>query len=177
MIYVDSDSTTHNWHKACCELFNHPYIFDDPKFTCKTTDGLGLTNKQLWEKIDSQKEKFWSEMEPLPWFEDLIKLVNQYDEWRFLTSPSLSCYAASGKVLWFQKYFGKHFKKYIITPKENKPLLAYHNVLIDDMDENCELFTKAGGHSIVFPGVHNSNNNLLDKRLEHVREKLEQYYS
>ena len=176
MIFIDVDCVCTDWNKSCCKLFNYPYIFDDPKFTNKTNIVLGITDRQLWEKIDAEKEKFWEEMEPLPWFENLIKLVNQYDDWRFLTSPSLSSYAASGKILWFQKYFGKHFKKYIITPKENKPLLAHHNILIDDMDKNCEEFHKAGGYSIVFPCVHNSVSHLINERLEFIERTLKEYY-
>lgn len=159
---------------GCEKIFNWPHHKtqspeeDIPMF-------LGITNKKFWDIIDSYGEEWWANLEPESWAEELVEIVKFYDpNFTILTSPSLSHFAASGKVLWLQKFFkSKRFKNYIITPAENKQKLANkYSVLIDDNDKNCEQFSKKLGYTILFPRSWNANHQIEDQKLEYVKREL-----
>lgn len=173
-IYLDMDGVITNFSKGCEQIFDWPHHKniqpdqDIRKF-------LGLTNKEFWEMIDSHGEEWWANLEPENWTEELVNIVKFYDSnFLILTSPSLSHQAASGKVLWLQKFFkSKRFKNYIITPAENKQLLANSkSVLIDDNDKNCEQFREKLGYTILFPRSWNQNYLLENSKIEYVKSQL-----
>lgn len=173
-IYCDLDGVLVNFTKGCQKIFP---TWTEPMFKgndCRAH--LGITDQEFWETIDKYGEEWWANLEPEPWAEELISVVNFYDrDFIILTSPSLSHFAASGKVLWLQKYFNsKRFKRYIITPAGNKCLLANkESVLIDDNDKNCMEFREHLGYTILFPRSWNENHNKEDQKIEHTKSQLQ----
>lgn len=135
---------------------------------------LDIAPIEFWKVIDSYGEEWWANLELEEWANELINVVKFYDrDFTILTSPSRSHFAASGKILWLQKFFGKKFSNYIITPAKNKQKLANKNaILIDDNDRNCEQFRARLGYTILFPRIWNTNHELESGKLEHTERQL-----
>jgi 5'(3')-deoxyribonucleotidase len=172
-IYCDLDSVLTNFEKGCQQVFNWPEKQVEP--LSDIVSHLGITKLEFWDTIDSYGEEFWVNLEPEPWADELVDIIKYYDrDFVILTSPSRSHFAASGKVLWLQKFFkSKKFSNYIITPAKNKRMLANRrSILIDDNDRNCKEFRESLGFSIIFPRSYNSNWELEDQKLEHTKQQL-----
>lgn len=168
------DGVLVNFNKGCQNIFDWPRKPQKPGEDLRKF--LGLSNKEFWNTIDSYGEEWWSNLEPEPWHKELINLVSSYDpNFIILTSPSCSHYAASGKMLWLQKYFNdKYFNRFIITPAKNKYLLANDSILIDDNEKNCEEFSMRG-KPILFPRAWNTYCDLEINKLHYVESQLFNY--
>jgi len=116
----------------------------------------------FWNEINDGGEKFWLELEEMPWIDDLIKMVEDItDDWHIVTSPSYLPCSYSGKIKWLKNWFGDKFNRFAITP--HKEIFAQENViLIDDRWKNIREFRESGGIGILFP----SQGNLLHSRSE-----------
>jgi len=114
---------------------------------------------------------FWLKLEPLPWIDELIELVEQFDpDWQIATSPNRAADSYFGKACWLKNYFGTDFDRFVITP--HKHLFAKEGtVLIDDKEENVQKFKAAGGRGIVFPTKGNCCHHI-EEPLEFVRGSL-----
>lgn len=171
-IYLDIDGVCTNFIEACIiangfnskevlELWKNEYRGEFRAFKV-----LGISNKDFWKNIEKKGEEFWSQMEPYPWFLELYEKLNTVGKVHFLSSPSMAPNSLSGKLKWLQKYFGRDFRDYIITP--NKELLAHKNAyLIDDYPKNVEKFKVHGGNAILFPQYWNTKE-IIDNKIEHV---------
>ncbi len=132
--------------------------------------GLGterMTDRDFWARIDLEGESFWSGLEPLPWFDELIQLVNTVSkgDWYILTSPSLSPESYSGKARWVKNRLGRGFSRLI--PTKDKALLSGSNrVLIDDREETIVKWDKAGGMGLLFPTHLNSGHEAASRNGE-----------
>lgn len=174
-VFLDLDGVIVDFDLGCRKVFDWPRR---PRKPLETTQHfLGLTSHEFWKVIDSYGEKWWSELDLTNEAKDIINVVEKYDKnFTILTSPSLSHYAASGKVLWLQKHFGKSFVRYIITPHHNKSSLANSkSILIDDMEHNCKDFENKDGHSILVPQIWNRNYKIKDI-VKYVDEQLSKFY-
>lgn len=173
-IFCDLDSVLCSFSEGCRKIFSHY-----PEEHLPLNDiiaHLEVSTKEFWDTIDSYKEDFWCGLEPEEWAEELVEIIKFYDpNFIVLTSPSRSHFAASGKVLWLQKFFkSKKFSNYIITPAKNKQLLANKkSVLIDDNDKNCEQFRSRLGYTVLFPRIWNKNHELENEKIEHTKKQLQ----
>lgn len=127
---------------------------------------LGISEDDGWSKIDAAGRKFWSELDELPWTDELLALVTGSGlPWYLCTSPSLSPESFAGKLDWIRRKFGPKFSNYIFTSK--KHLLAdTGRLLIDDSEANVTKFREMGGTTLLFPQPWNSNRSLLAKGIE-----------
>lgn len=134
--------------------------------------GFRLTPEFFWAVINERGERFWEELELLPWAQQILDLVTEVaDEWFIISAPSLCPTSYAGKTRWLKNYFGKDFDRFTITP--HKELFAKEGVLlIDDRAENVEKFIKAGGDGLVFPRYHNDLHKLKDDPVCHIRRML-----
>jgi 5'(3')-deoxyribonucleotidase len=128
---------------------------------------------EFWRPIHALGEKFWIDLEPLPWAKALIELVEQYSkDWHVVSSPSQLVESYTGKVKWLKWFFGQSFDRFALTP--HKHVFACHNViLIDDREQNIHDFTGSGGYGIVFPTLHNNRWPFADDSLHYVKDRLE----
>lgn len=128
----------------------------DKKFT-ELTDGenfIKYSDKYGWDKTWKTIEKFgiefWSEMD---WTKDGKKLWNflkNLDNVEILTgSPKgkVGEYAMKGKEIWIKKNIGD-IKVNHIEGKLKYTYVKNNDILIDDMERNCDLWGKAGGIAI-----------------------------
>lgn len=140
--------------------------------------GRALTIYEFWEPIHERGEAFWTDLLPLFWngsARDMPTLLTDVLGLPFhvVSAPSRLACSYSGKVKWLKDYFGQTFDRFAITP--HKELFARDNtVLIDDREENCEKFTKAGGLAILFPSLGNALYHYADNPLPYVQHCLNQ---
>ena len=133
----------------------------------------GMTSAEFWEPIDEDPD-FWFNIEPYPWMDDLVKLIESHDpNYLILTSPHDSEYCYSGKQRWLQKYFDFKTPKRAIFTAQKHELARHGAVLIDDSDDNIYEFNRHGGTGILFPRSWNDNKHHLDDPVGFVRGQLE----
>lgn len=135
---------------------------------------LGMSNDDIWRKIDSAGENFWANIRTYPWFDQLVELCNaKAAEVVLCTSPSLHHESASGKLRWIQQHFGPKFRNYLIgAPKHfcARP----GAVLIDDSEHNCEMFREYGGAAILFPRKWNSGFLFAENPIGYVVARMDE---
>lgn len=174
-ILLDMDGVIVNWVGGACRLFD----VDQDELEANWGDqwgihaALDITEAELWHRIDAAGIEFWSELEPLPWLNELWALCNKLGSTFILTSPSQSHQSPAGKVLWMNKHLadGDVFRDFLMG--KHKDLCARPgSLLIDDRDSNCEKFVAAGGRAIVFPRVWNSNRRYADDPMGFMRMVL-----
>lgn len=179
MIFVDYDSVLVSFEKAAFKLFNKEYIEELYPKEHDIANGIGVSSEEFWQAVDSAGVTFWAYLEKYTWSDELINLVKQHckdnnTDWRILSAPSLNSTCAMGKVESFQYYFGYHFRKYILAPAADKPLLCHSSddILIDDRESTIIAWREKGGKGILFPQPWNSNRDIKD-RLKYVKCQLE----
>lgn len=180
MIFLDYDGVFVAFEKAGFKLFDREYREEDYPHVEDITEALGVGKKKFWNKVDNAGVSFWAFLEKYSWSDDLFELVKDHclkmnTDWRILSAPSLNSTCAMGKVESFQNHFGYHFRKYILAPAADKPLLCSSNedVLIDDRESTILKWRDAGGFGILFPQPWNSNRGILGMdKLKYVEEQL-----
>lgn len=133
---------------------------------------IGVSEKEMWSRIDEQGPYFWANLPRYPWYAELMATVLDYD-FTIATTPSKDPYSAYGKRLWLQQNLGREFTNYMIG-KQKWLMARQDTVLIDDKDDNCKAFEQHGGHAIVFPQPWNSRRDVAraNLRMQYVKERL-----
>lgn len=181
-LFVDMDELFVDFRGGACRVHGWDIAEVDRKTIelgvwdmCQPT---GITFSQFWQPITQAGSKFWAELEPLPWFEELLAFLKDYD-WYIVSSPSLCPSCQYGKALWGQKYFGSKFVTERMFVNSSKHLFAHvkNAILIDDRQENCFKFIEHGGHSILFPSVGNVLHPQRHNPLEYVKQTIQEIRS
>ncbi len=172
MILLDVDGVLANFVKGACALHNQPVeSVDCWDFNIK----WGISSDELWAPIHDAGWEWWANLEPYPWFDDLIHMVEEADpNYVICTTPSASPYSCSGKLEWIHRHLGKDFRRYIMAC-DKSPLAARGRLLIDDGDHNCKAFREKGGDFICVPQPWNSNAEHVDRRMSHISDFLTHY--
>lgn len=175
-ILLDLDGTIVNFCGGVSRLFGKTPEWLDENWTVGIKDvceALSIKKSQLWSRVNST-DKFWETLEPYPWLDELMDLLSKEDV-HICTSPGIcDANAMHGKAKWINKYLGSKFSKnFIFTP--NKWMLAKPDrILIDDYDKQCNGFVQHGGLAIVFAQHWNSNYMNSHRKIEYVKERLEE---
>ena len=180
-LLLDMDGVIVNFTGGLMKLF--PEIeFDGHPTSWDIHDFVGVPKDEMWRRIDAGGADFWANLAEFPWTDEVISLVESTSEWFISTSPSLDPSCSAGKLQWLHERFGRGFTNYFLGSK--KWMLAKpHHVLIDDSDNNVELFRGEGGRAILFPQPWNKNRHRIDNskvyggRVDFLRDKLEKLYS
>lgn len=151
-ICLDYDSVLVNWTGAVAKCFGiDPKEFHS-KFTLgKTPEGiLGVSEEEMWARLETFGEKFWVDIEPYPWALDLYHFCTGIAPTIVLTKPCKHPFSCSGKVISLKNLFGASFSNFLIGPR--KEFCAHPtSLLVDDMERNCSKFEARGGLSVLFP--------------------------
>jgi len=110
----------------------------------------GITQGDMWRRIDQAGAKFWRELPATPWADELVKLCRAHGDVVIATAPSQDPAAAAGKLAWIQRRFGRRCRDYAITPRKDL-LAAPGRLLVDDAARHVEDFTAAGGQAVLVP--------------------------
>ena len=174
IIYCDMDGVLCDFDKQFEKLTNTPpKEFEANKGT-----------KEFWNVILKEGEKFWTQMKPMPGFEDFkSELISISTDGRFklkfLTSTSASQILKNyprqeaidyikniefGKRTWLQTHWSG--PKTIIFSDSGKGKGKYatpNSILIDDLSPNVESFIAAGGSGIIFTNAQQAIDELKAK--------------
>jgi len=135
---------------------------------------LDMEPSEFWKPIHELGAGFWLGLEPLPWWSDLVDLVDDrfQDSWYLLTSPCRGAECHYGKVQWIEKHFGTRFDRFFITP--HKWIFGKNPgaILIDDSCSNIGRFNYAGGRGILFPHQSNDAAAYMEDPVSYIRGVL-----
>jgi 5'(3')-deoxyribonucleotidase len=113
----------------------------------------GVTPDQFWGRLNN--EDFWYNISPTPQFHDILELLSPFEPVLLssVTHPS----PVKGRVKWIERYLPEYYEsgRFILTSAKHY-CASWNSILIDDSDENCNLFNEYGGQSILYPQVWNS---------------------
>lgn len=125
--------------------------------TWSIVEPMGMTEVEWEAPIKELGEAFWTNLQPHPWADELLKLVRRLtDDWLIVTCPSTFGAAARlGKTKWLRNYFGPAFDRFSITSDKHR-YAAKDAILVDDREETVKRFTLVGGIGQVFPAYNNS---------------------
>lgn len=167
-ICLDLDGVLGDFVGAAGKLLNF-----DPRVVTKWDfyEQVGVSKTAFWNAIHNQGSVFWEEIEPYPWYGELYSRCKRTAPTQILTSPSDHESSYQGKAAWLKKHLFLKPNQYFLG-SEKTWLATSETVLIDDSDENCEAFNKAGGHVILFPQPWNANRFLADKAMEYTMQRL-----
>lgn len=115
-------------------------------------DRIGVSREVFWASIDTPL--WWRTLADYPWSTALFEMLSFYGNVTYLTSPSRSPGAASGKLSWIQYRHGREFSNWIFT-NHKEHVAGPGKILLDDSEKNCEAWRQAGGKAILFPQYWN----------------------
>lgn len=111
---------------------------------------LGISLEDFWESVNKQRPRLWETLPEYSWFPRLYTNLSKLGEVVFCTTPTIDPRSVSGKLIWLQHRFGRHFRGYVMT--EKKYLLAKEDtLLVDDDQDNVNKFLAHGGNAILVP--------------------------
>jgi 5'(3')-deoxyribonucleotidase len=174
-IYVDMDEVLVDFIGAACKAHGTTFAELEPNWppgTWQMDEVMGISLDMWWAPIHSLGEKFWKEIEPLPWFNDILDWVQSTtDDWHIVSTPSNHASSWSGKKKWWDKHAPQHSKRLILCcDKANQ--IESNGILIDDNEETCHKYQARGGTAILFPIIGNRLHALRHNPLEIVRTKV-----
>jgi len=172
-IFLDLDGVIRDWSGGVCKWFGVkpvPNLIWNtlPNYICKE---YGISESYFWDKQDYN---FWFGLKMFPRAQEILDLLPT-DKTCILTAPTLNNAGASQR--WIESNLPILFKKknYLIGPAKHFCANS-GTLLIDDSDINVEKFRKAGGNAILYPQSYNKNKDLVGRRLDYLKMKLNQLY-
>ena len=177
-IFLDVDGVLADYTRAALKVHDSEHLIAEwPMGERDLPAAIGISRTQFWTKIDDLGASFWEDIEPYPWFSDVIAYVESIAPFTLLTAPTLSPECAAGKVSWIYKMFpkqqGKRFTNFLIGHQKSL-LAAPQRILVDDAEHNIDSFEKAGGTGILFPQRWNRNH-FNDDPYEFLRHAIDHY--
>lgn len=170
--YLDVDGVLTDFMGAALRLHGRTtadvYAGDPSHWRWGVWGMLGLTAEAFWEPITSAGAAFWRDLAWTPEGRDLVDVVEQVfgqPNVYLLTSPSDDPYSLAGKTQWVKQHLPQYARQTIVTPAKHA-VAAEGRLLIDDSDDNCAKWAKAGGRAILFPRPWNVNLRYADRALD-----------
>lgn len=133
--------------------------------------GMGLSPEAFWAKC--RGHRFWS---TLDWTSDgkyVLNLVSRHlpvPLW-LLTSHSDDDGACSGKYAWLCRELNCLRRRAILCP-DKRAVSRPGALLIDDSDDNVEMWCAMGGEAILLPRFWNSRHEAAHYALEYLETRL-----
>lgn len=177
VIFCDMDEVLADFIGGACKVHGITREELESKRTPGTwaiEEYLGLTTNEFWKPINALGERFWTELEPLPWCVPFFSSLQEYGEHVVvLSSPSDHPGCLSGKAIWLRKILGPNVD---FCPFRFKHYLAGHRrVLIDDREENLRQWSRISDNrsiGILFPSSGNVHYNEADNPIPRVYRDL-----
>lgn len=113
----------------------------------------------FFQLVESRDAKWWEEM---PLYPNAHDILSHYGKNRIAicSAPWGNAAAYTG----VKALVKKHFPKIPLIVTYDKHLLAHANTtLVDDKDENIDMFVRHGGNGILWPNKCNSLHHLTNK--------------
>jgi len=120
---------------------------------------LGMTPEDFYAPMEHE---FWANMDKTELADDLVLAVQGFvgvDNICLLTTPHKNPGSISGKKEWIHKHFPQFDHRVLFgSPKH---FCAHEDsLLIDDNEENVEIFSDHGGHTLLVPRPWNYKSSI-----------------
>lgn len=128
---------------------------------------LGVSDEEMWKP--TYDGKFWLNLQPYPWANELLEILRSQGTVIFCTSPSLDDSCPSQKVAWLRNhgFMSRSKNDYQIGPM--KELNAKSGaILIDDSDSNIKKYEDHQGRAITFPQPWNEARDVINDKLNYI---------
>lgn len=120
-----------------------------PKGEWSAARVLGITDRQFWRRIDT--EKFWSGVRPYPGAAAFLRTLSGRLPTVICTSATRSAAALTAKLRGLRALCGED-QPIVVMQNASKRLLAGPTaLLIDDCDRVVDEYRLAGGRAVLFP--------------------------
>lgn len=166
-VFLDLDGIIVNFCKGAALALGKEY----PKEPFAVPDmWLDLDKNNLWKYC--RGHDFWANLEPFPWYKDIIKIVDSNcPDWKFMSKPSCDAGSYSGKFEWVKNHVkGGVSRIWLINGSKAYACTGKHHLLIDDNAKNCREWEAAGGTVYRWPEVSaNWPEKEIEKRLDELR--------
>ena len=181
IIYIDLDGVISNWLQAACDI--NEIDIKEPKLYKELSDGAfldkidWLNGESVWNKIDEEGTKFWSELKILPWGKKLVTEMEKLGTVYFLTSPGECVTAPTGKFEWIKKHFGNDYVLRTIICKDKWLCASPNSILVDDSEHKVDTFRENGGHSFLWPNCLKMLDNIVnsDETIDELKSLVQKY--
>lgn len=170
IIMLDMDGVLCDFVGAVMRLHGREFNASDwPRGCWNIHDVLGIPEAVMWERIDAVGPFFWSNLNSYQWAWDLVHAIERSNyNFRICTSPHNSVHSYHGKAVWLERYgllsgtVFCHHKHLMAGPDR---------VLIDDSQDNCASFERAGGKALLFPQPWNHSELTVDEVISTVARR------
>ncbi len=163
--FMGSALRLHGWTREGLEEVRPPGVW------CAASS-MGMSPEEFWRPITEQGERFWIDIEPLPWATELVELLAPLEEWYIVSSPSRHLSSRTGKLKWVQQHLPQKLDHCFLTSRKALFGRIPGAWLVDDRVDNLTAFTKAGGNGIVFPSWGNHLSHMAHDPLPYVAKQL-----
>ena len=186
IVYLDMDEVLSDFILSACEAHNvDKELMDsnrkvgDWSILPALAKSLNIpetkfTNEDFWYPINKQGIEFWANMAETDFFSTIMVSLYKLNIDPFiLSSPTNKIDCQIGKAIWLKERFHADYNRFIFTSYKNN-LAKNGTILIDDNENNCLNFTKAGGKSILFPSLGNRLYKIAFSPWEYVESLLKE---
>lgn len=172
VILCDMDGVLFDFVSPVYRLFDREYDPNTyPAHERDLASIFGVKTYQLWRKIDSVGESFWSELKMYPWAKDLLSRLNELGTVIISTSPSFSAVSYSGKRLLLQKSGLGRIP--CMIGRDKWLMSSPGRVLVDDYQSNGDAWSLMGGGFSLFPQPWNGGNPHHPDIVDHIVADVE----
>lgn len=180
-VLLDMDGVLVDFHGGILKLFGREDLITDyPAGQYWINEPLGISEEDLFARLEKEGPEWWASLDQLPWalalYESLTHAVGP--RVYFCTSPTQDPASCAGKLAWMQQFIGDpEFRNFFITPA--KELLAGPDVvLIDDDPDNFKKFVRSGGKAIEFPARWSGySNEEIDKFVDTAVSRISELHN
>ena len=179
-IFLDIDEVLLDFRTAACQIHGNLTHEEMHVRFGQLHDRTWWDGDEFYKPIHELGARFWFEIEPLSWFDDLLYCICRYDEEvALISSPP----QGQGRQRWhyfagrsesIMSLFGNYFDRFHLTPHKHDFAYIPGAVLIDDNLNHVNNFISHGGHAVLFPSLYNSNFRYMSDPVSYVQEKLEE---
>lgn len=156
-VFLDMDGVIVNWMDAAIKSC---YLEVTPEIRAGLKNGnfIDVYVPNSWDYINPHGERWWEDLEPLPWAEELYRKLTEVIDVCILTSPGdpnknlmTVTNASVGKARWLAKHFpGCH----TMMGRSKHFCASPQSLLVDDYDRNIMSFIAWGGRSFLWPNQY-----------------------
>lgn len=178
MIFLDMDGVLCDIVGAVGRLFGRDDLAAEwPAGEYGFAKALGVSEAEIWARVDGEGVGFWAELPAFPWAEQLVEFCRRVaDDVRIVTDPTFGIWAHRGKAIWLERHFGGRLARlYHMTPHKHE-LAQPGRLLIDDHDANVREFRKHHGQAVLVPqrwnALHETAARAEHDKFAYVREEV-----
>lgn len=150
-VFLDMDGVLTDFVRGCWRWFGHHVPYREVKWLLEPQFGFARA-QEFWEAL---RAEFWAGLKWTPEGADLlaglIRLAGK-ENIVLCSSPAPwgTAGSAMGKLTWIERELPEFRRQYMLSPCKHEAANS-QILLIDDNNENCEAFRKAGGFSLTVP--------------------------